>query len=73
MRQRWVHPSKLRYYQADLEVDLLGDWTLVLCWGGLNSRLGGMKIVQVADQEIGMTRLMEIGRRRRQHGYQQEI
>jgi len=38
---RWIHPEKARYYQAELVEDLLGDWTVVVCWGGLGSRRGG--------------------------------
>jgi len=44
---RWIHPEKARYYQAELVKDLLGDWTVVLCWGGLGSRRGGRRIQYV--------------------------
>jgi hypothetical protein len=27
---RWIHPEKGRYYQAELVQDLFGDWTLIL-------------------------------------------
>ena len=67
---RWVHQEKARYYQADLVVDLLGDWCLVTAWGGLGSHLGQVRRSMVASEEEGVRRLREIERQRRQRGYQ---
>jgi hypothetical protein len=67
---RWVHPEKARYYQADLVEDLLGDWSLITVWGGLDSHQGQVRRAWVASYEAGVKRLQEIGRRRRQDGYQ---
>ena len=68
-RRRWVHPEKARYYQVDLVQDLLGDWTLVLCWGGLGSKRGGMRILTVASEGAGQELIEAIAKRRRQRGY----
>ncbi|ADC64147.1 WGR domain-containing protein [Allochromatium vinosum] len=70
---RWIHPEKQRYYQVELLQDLLGDWTLFQCWGGIGSHLGGQRIVWVESQEAGLTRIRQIRARRRQHGYQEHI
>jgi len=68
-RRRWVHSEKARYYQVDLVQDLLGDWTLVLCWGGLGSRRGGMRILAVTSEAAGQDLIEAIAKRRRQRGY----
>lgn len=69
MRRRWVHPEKLRYYQVELLQDLLGDWTLVQCWGGLDSRRGRMRILAVPSEAAGQAQIEAIARRRCQRGY----
>ena len=69
MTQRWIHPEKARYYQVELGQDLLGDWTLILDWGGLGSRRGGRRIHAVASEAAGQAQLEQIAKRRRQHGY----
>lgn len=70
--QRWIHPEKDRYYLVDLAEDLLGDWTLVLCWGALGSRRGRLRIVGVASEAEGVAQLEGIARRRRQRGYRRQ-
>ncbi len=67
--QRWVHPEKGRYYQADLVVDLLGDWSVITAWGGLDSHRGQVRRAWVASYADGAKRLREIAKRRRQRGY----
>ena len=71
--RRWVYPEKARYYQADLVVDLLGDWCVVTAWGGLGSHRGQVRRVMVASREEGVKRLAEIERRRRQRGYRAAV
>ncbi len=66
---RWVHPEKRRYYQADLIEDLLGDWSVVTAWGGLDSHRGQVRRAWVPSYADGIERLREIGKRRRQRGY----
>ena len=66
---RWINTEKKRYYSVRLEQDLLGDWILVTCWGGLGSWLGGMRIKPVDSAEAGVLEIKRIGKRRRQHGY----
>lgn len=67
--QRWVHPGKGRYYQADLIEDLLGGWSVVMAWGGLDSHRGQMRTAWVQSYEDGIRLLEMIGKRRRQRGY----
>ena len=69
MRLRWIHPEKQRYYQVELLQDLLGDWILVKCWGGIGSHLGRLRIVHVASEQAGLKQIAVIAKRRRQHGY----
>ncbi len=66
---RWINPVNFRYYQADLALDLLGDWTLVCCWGGLGSRRGGYRIKGVKSYADGLDRIDELKHRRRKRGY----
>jgi len=37
---RWVNEEKRRYYQVHLVEDMFGDWSLIACWGSLDSRRG---------------------------------
>jgi len=66
---RWVNEEKRRYYQVHLVEDMFGDWSLIACWGGLDSRRGGMRSTVVASHEAGFERIREIGKRRKQRGY----
>ena len=67
---RWVNHEKRRYYQAHLDQDLFGEWTLVTCWGVLGSRRNaGMRVQTVPSYEEGLGRLESIARRRRERGY----
>ena len=65
----WINPEKFRYYQADLVMDLFGDWTLVYCWGGLGSRRSGYRLEGVSSYAEGLGRIDALNRRRRQRGY----
>jgi predicted DNA-binding WGR domain protein len=66
---RWINPRNQRYYTVRLEQDLLGDWTLIACWGGLNSHRGAMKVTCVENQNAGQQAIMKIAKHRRQRGY----
>jgi hypothetical protein len=68
-RKRWIHPASARYYQVELVQDLLGDWTLVQCWGSLGSHRGRRRIVYVPSYGEGLKRIAAIAKRRQQHGY----
>lgn len=70
---RWINPENQRYYSVRLEQDLFGDWTLVACWGGLNSKLGGLKISRVDSEEQGLEEITKIAKRRRQRGYDELV
>jgi hypothetical protein len=68
-RYRWVNHEKARYYQVELVQDLLGDWTLLQCWGSLGSHRGRRQIVYVPSYGEGLKRIAAIAKRRQQHGY----
>ncbi|WP_317623703.1 WGR domain-containing protein [Allochromatium vinosum] len=70
---RWIHPEKQRYYSVALVRDLFGDWTLLQCWGGIGSQLGGQRIVLVESHEAGLKQIAAIGKRRLQHGYRETV
>ena len=69
---RWIHPEKQRYYSVVLVRDLFGDWTLLQCWGGIGSHLGGQRLVWVESHEAGLKQIAAIGKRRRPHGYREQ-
>lgn len=69
IRIRWVNPNKFRYYEAHLVLDLFAEWNLIRVWGGLGSRLGGMRSGAVASYADGIREIQRIGRRRSRHGY----
>jgi hypothetical protein len=66
----WVNRKATRYYEVHLTRDLFGNWTLRKVWGGIGSRLGGMRHTGVASYEDGIDQVREISRRRNQRGYQ---
>ena len=65
----WLHITKGRYYHAHLVEDLFGEWTLITAWGGLGSRLGGMRSTGVTSYADGQAQIQRIAKRRQQHGY----
>ena len=70
---RWINAEKRRYYQVDLVQDLFGDWTLILVWGGLESRRGRMRVVYAPSYAEGLERIASIAKRRQQRGYQKQL
>jgi predicted DNA-binding WGR domain protein len=66
---QWTNPENGRYYQADLVLDLFGNWSLVLAWGGLGSNRGSMRTTSVPSHEDGLKQIMKIDKRRKQRGY----
>ncbi|MEA3640238.1 MAG: WGR domain-containing protein [Lamprobacter sp.] len=69
LTHRWINRENQRYYSVRLVQDLFGDWTLVICWGGANSKRGGMRVTPVESQEEGEEEIRKMSKRRRQHGY----
>ena len=67
---RWINAEKRRDDQVDLVWDLFGDWTLILAWGGLESRRGRMRVVYVSSSAEGLERIESIAKRGQQRGYQ---
>lgn len=67
--RRWINLDTKRYYQADYMKDLLGGWSVVSAWGGLGTRLGGMRSEWVETWEEAEQRLETIARQRARKGY----
>ncbi len=67
--RRWINATTRRYDQVELVRDLLGDWTVVQCWGGLGSRLGQRRIRYVPSQAAGLEHIDAISTQRRRRGY----
>jgi cytochrome b len=65
----WVNHENARYYQAHLDRDLFGDWTLRKVWGGIGSSRGRMHSTAVASYDDGIAQVREIAKRRAQRGY----
>jgi len=65
----WIHPEKARYYQAFLDQNLFGEWTLITAWGGIGSNRGRMHCTCVTSYEAGVEQIDAIARRRVQRGY----
>lgn len=55
----------MRWYEASIVYDLLGDWTVVRRWGGRKNRLNGHLVEVVADYEAACRRLDAIDAERR--------
>ncbi len=68
-QRSWINADKARYYLVVLDRDLLGDWTLIKIWGGIDSNRRRMHSTGVASCEAGVELVDEIGRRRAQRGY----
>ena len=66
---RWIQTEKARYYQAILMKDLFGEWILIMAWGALGSKHGGMRSTPVPSYAAGLARIVEIDKRRKRHGY----
>ena len=64
---RWERKDG-RYYIADVEQDLLGDWIVVRAWGGKLNK-GRLSRTPVSTLEEGREALLEIEQRRLKHGY----
>lgn len=65
---RWETPD--RFYQAGVELDLLGDWIVLQQWGGKHSGLGSQLVVCVETEAEGLKRLASVARQRERRGYQ---
>ncbi len=68
--QLWFNLAKARYYEVQLDRDLLGDWALRKVWGGLGSRHGGTHNTGVVSYENGFEQIDAIARRRARRGYE---
>lgn len=65
---RFTAPDRI--YAIALNQDLLGDWCLMLSWGGKGILRGGGKMINVENFEAGLTLLRTLTLRREKHGYQ---
>ena len=67
LRARWE--SRARYYEATLQIDLLGDWVLTVARGGKHNRLGRLQHTMMVSREAGEREIEKLDRRRCSRGY----
>ena len=69
LRARWE--TQMRWYEAELFQDLLGDWVVLRRWGGKNSLRYGKKIDVVLSPIEGQDAIARIhsARLRRKTAY----
>jgi hypothetical protein len=67
MRLRWE--SSARYYEAILQRDLFGDLVLTTARGGLRNRLGALRHLALASEELVLKELMALHKIRLKRGY----
>jgi len=65
----WINPQKRRYYRIGLMRDLFDQPTIMLAWGGMDSRRGGVKLCAVPSYADGLRQIDVLEKRRKQHGY----
>lgn len=70
---RWIHRTKHRYYSVHETFDLWGQLCLVLCWGSLDSRRGGLKTLVLAGEAERDRQIASLAKRRVQRGYEPVI
>ncbi len=68
--ERLTDEGYIRYYEARVVNDLLGDWTIVKSWGRRGCPLGGMEIVPVDDQDQALIKMRALAAHRRKHHYE---
>ena len=68
---RWEKPvgASIRFYEARLQPDLWGDWTVILVWGQRGSALGRVVFTPVADYVAGLYLVEQVSLRRQRRGY----
>lgn len=70
---RWTNYAKNRYYQVEQTPDLFGGFAVVHCWGGLGSRLGGIRKFWYPSVQAAQQALVALSRRRHRRGYVLEL
>lgn len=69
MMRSWINPDNRRYYNALLQPDLFGRWSLMRNWGSLDNGRGQLRIETVRDPATGQQLMDAINKRRLAHGY----
>ncbi|MEN8131700.1 MAG: WGR domain-containing protein [Pseudomonadota bacterium] len=69
MMKTWVNPKNRRYYNALLQPDLFGRWSLMRNWGSLDNGRGQVRIETVSGPASGQRKMDAIHKRRIAHGY----
>ncbi len=59
----------VRYYEIDMHQGLWGEWLLAQARGRRSIRLGQVRVASRGSRAEGLTRIMAILKRRRQHRY----
>lgn len=67
--RRYIHPVLRRYYTVSVQRDLLGDLSLVRCWGCLDHGLGAGVFTQLVGEDSIEQDIQVIHKRRLSHGY----
>ncbi len=68
--ERLTDEGYIRYYEARVINDLLGDWTIVKSWGRKGSSMGGVDIMMVDDKDEAIAKIRGLALHRRKHHYE---
>lgn len=68
--QRWINPSKHRYYEVRVLQNLFGQWEVQRIWGGVGSALGTVRYDPQASEADCAEAVQAIEKRRAARGYQ---
>ena len=69
MLKSWINLDNRRYYNALLQPDLFGEWSLMRNWGSLDNARGQVRIETVSGPQTGLRKITDIHMRRLAHGY----
>ena len=67
--QRWENLGSQRYYWCHLGKDMLNDWVLTVAFGGINSKLGAVKLHYCVTLDNGLQKIKDIAKQRHRSGY----
>lgn len=66
---RWENHTSKRYYMIMIEQDIFDQWVLIRVWGGIQKKLGGMKVSVLENKDQGIEMIKNISIRRKKRGY----
>ena len=68
--QRWINPTKHRYYEVRVLQNLFGQWEVQRAWGSVGSAFGAMRYDPQVSEAACWEVVQAIEKRRAAHGYQ---